>query len=127
MKAALTVLIIIALGLGAVLLVHMQQTAKEKEASAARISQLERSLEETKTKLDDQERISLILRTNLNLAGQELQGVSNNFLKITEQLRQTQAQYKTSEEAARAAQAEVAKKDAQINELENQGTQLNGK
>lgn len=127
MKAALTIMIIIALGLGAALLLQLQQRAKDREASTTRINQLERSLEDTKIKLDDQERISLILRTNLNLTGQELQGVSNNFLKIAEELRRTQTQFKNSEEAARAAQAEVAKKDAQISELENQGTQLNGK
>jgi chromosome segregation ATPase len=131
MKAATIILVIIALGLGGALFYRHTQAVKIQRENQDEIAKLSKSLEETKTKLDDQERIAMILRTNLTLTSQELDAISNTYVKVTADLRRTQADAKAAAEAAKAAEeaskAELAKKDSQINQLQSQGDELNKK
>jgi len=131
MKAAVTIFLLLTLGLGAGLFLRHKKAVEEETRQQAKIRELSVALEEAQTKLDDQERISLMLRTNLTLTSTELEGISNNYVKINAELLRTQAEFKASTEAAKAeqeaAKLALAKKDAQIGDLENQGTELTGK
>lgn len=131
MKALTTILILIALGLGAGLYYRHSQAVRQHAEDDKQIEQLTTTLEATKTKLDDQEKISLILQTNLHLTGQELEEMSNSLVKVSADLRRTQADAQATAEAAKTAQEaakkEIAKKDQQIAELQNHGDELNTK
>lgn len=128
MKAAMSLLVILAIGLGVALFMRHTQAIKDKQAQQERIAELEQKLEEKSIQLDDQERISAILRTNLNMTSQELQSISNNYVQTAASLRQTQADAKAAAEAAKVAEEnaknELAKKETRIGELQNQGEQL---
>ena len=96
MKAAVTIFLLLALGLGAGLYIRHKKAEDEGAKQLNQILELSRALEEARVKLDDQERISLMLRTNLNLTSAELEGISDNYVKISAELRRTQADFKAS-------------------------------
>lgn len=131
MKALTTILVLMALGLGAGLYYRHAQAVKQHAADETQIVELEQTLEKTKTQLDDQEKFSLILQTNLHLTSQELEEMSNSLVKTSADLRRTQADAQATAEAAKAAQEaakkEIAKKDQQITELQSHGDELNSK
>lgn len=121
MKAAIVVLMILSLGLGVALLVRHNNAVKAKKTDEDRIATLSNRWDETRTRLDEQERLAMFLQTNLTLRAQELSAVSNSFVKVNADLAKTQAEAKA---AAEAAAAEVAKRDARITELTTQGDDL---
>jgi chromosome segregation ATPase len=131
MKAATIIFVILTIALGAALFVRHTNAIKERQVLETQLAKTQRDLEEKSTKLDDQERISLILQTNLSLTSQELQNLSNHYVKVSADLRRTQADAKASAEAAKAseeaAKVEMAKKETQINELQVQGDELSKK
>lgn len=114
MKAAVVILIILALGLGGALYLRHDKAVKQQATDANTISTLSNEVNETKTKLDDQQRISLMLETNKNLLAAELSKASNSLSRTLADLAKTQNDAKA---AAEAAKAEMAKRDAEIAKL----------
>ncbi len=104
MKAATIILIALALALGAAMLVQHNKAVEQKNADVADKVELTNRLEATRAKFEEQERIAMYLQTNLTVREQELLSTSNSLLKT----------------AADAAKAEMAKREARINELETQ-------
>jgi len=117
MKAAIGLLIVLALGLGVALMVRHKNAVREKDTDTARIVNLSNNVVETKGKLDDTERLVMLLETNLSQRTAELFSTSNSLTRTLADLSKTQ---KEAAAAAEAAKAEMAKRDARIADLSNQ-------
>ena len=117
MKAAIVILVIFCVGLGAALFYRHSNAVEEKKHDEQIKATLTNTVENTKSKLEDQERITMILETNLNLTVAERAAFSNNLIKVKDELQKTQ---KEAEAAAEAAKVEMAKRQARIDELTGQ-------
>jgi len=121
MKAAIVFLILASLGLGVGLLMRHKQAEEVKRQDDAKITVLSKTVEDTKSKLDEQEKLAMYLQTNLVLRTEELSGASNNLTKLSADLMRTQ---KEMQAAAEAAKAEIERRDAQISQLTTQTNAL---
>jgi chromosome segregation ATPase len=121
MKAAIVLLILVALGLGTGLLVRHKQATEVKVQDEQIKANLSNQVEQTQAKLDEQEKLSIFLQTNLTLKAEELQSTSNSLTKIAADLARTQ---KKMQEEAEAARAEIERRDQQIAQLTSQTNQL---
>ena len=114
MKAAIVFLILASLGLGVGLMMRHKQAVEVKQQDEETIHVLTKNVEDTKNKLDEQERMSMYLQTNLAVRTEELSGASNNLTKLNAELARTQKEMQAAAEAARAA---IADRDSQISKL----------
>jgi chromosome segregation ATPase len=114
MKAVVVILIILALGLGGALLYRHNKAVEEKTVDLEVISNLTTEVSTTKTRLENQELIALMLETNKNLLSTELSKASNSLSKAMTDLAKTQ---KDAAAAAETAKAEMAKRDSEISKL----------
>src|SRR5215203_3387729 len=121
MKAAIVLLILLALGLGAGLLVRDKKANEVKTQDEQIKESLSNRVETTQAKLDEQERLSMFLQTNLSLKGEELLATSNSLTKIAADLARTQ---KKMQEEAEVARTEIERRDQQISQLTSQTNQL---
>ncbi len=121
MKAAFVLLILVALGLGVALMMRHDQATKVKQQDEQIKTVLSNRVEETQAKLDEAEKMTVFLQTNLTLKGEELSATSNSLTKIAADLARTQ---KKMQEEANAARAEIERRDQQITQLTSQTNQL---
>ena len=91
-----------------------KQAVEVKQQDEETIHVLTKNVEDTKNKLDEQERMSMYLQTNLAVRTEELSGASNNLTKLNAELARTQKEMQAAAEAARAA---IADRDSQISKL----------
>src|SRR5437667_7860098 len=127
MKAAIVLLVVCAVALGAALLVvHNKrvQIEKAKIETAESLTNTLQKLETTRQKLDEQEQVATKLEANLTARGKELASISNNYTRISAELAKTQ---KEMQSAAEASRAEIERKDAKIAELTSQTNVLSRK
>jgi chromosome segregation ATPase len=117
MKAAIVFLILASLGLGVGLMMRHKQAVELKQQDDQKITQLSTTVEETKNKLDEQEKLAMYLQTNLVLRTEELTGASNTHPKLNADLIRTQQEMPA---AAAAPTAETERRDAQITQLTTQ-------
>jgi chromosome segregation ATPase len=132
MKAIIVILLIFSLGLGGALLMRHTKAVQEKQKDDEQIVELSNVVKETRGKLDEQESISIYLRTNLDLTLQKLSTKSNEASKLANDLANAQALAKANEEAYKAAkmksdqqQVEIDKLTGQMNDQTKQLTDLN--
>lgn len=121
MKAAIVILILASLGLGVGLLTVKKKSVEVKQQDEAKITELTKNVTETKSKLDEQEKLRIYLENNLAARAEELSGASNNLTKLSADLARTQ---KEMQAAAEAAKAEIERRDAQITQLTTQTNAL---
>jgi chromosome segregation ATPase len=124
MKAAIVaivLLVLVGVGLGVTLLVRHNKAVEVKQKDEQRITVLSNTVEITKEKLDEKERLAMYLQTNLTIKSEELSSTSNHLSKINAELARTKSEMQAAAEAARA---EIEKKDAQITQLTSQTNQL---
>jgi septal ring factor EnvC (AmiA/AmiB activator) len=114
MKAAIVFLILASLGLGVGLMMRHKQAVEVKKQDDEKITVLSKNVEDTKNKLDEQEKLAMYLQTNLVVRTEELSGASNNLAKLNAELVRTQ---KEMQAAAEAARADIERRDAQISKL----------
>ncbi len=124
MKAAIIILIILTVGLGATLFYVHDKSVKTKQADETRIVNLSNLVSVTKGKLDEQEQVAMQLEKNLSQRLKDLMETSNQWVKVSTDLDQER---KNSAAAAEAAKLEIAKKQKQIDDLEAQRTDLTKK
>ncbi len=124
MKAAIVFLILASLGLGVGLMWRHKQAVEVKKQDEEKIVLLSNRVEETKNRLDDQEKLAMYLQTNLVLRTEELSGASNSLTKLSADLARTQ---KEMQAAAEAAKQEIERRDAQIAQLTSQTNALTQK
>jgi chromosome segregation ATPase len=117
MKALIAILVLFTVGLAVALMVRHNRAVQEKKSADVHIQSLSNEVTETRAKLDDQEKVNLRLNTDLNLTAQQLQARSNEAVRLAADLARTQAEAKA---AAEAAAAEMAKRQAKIDELTSQ-------
>jgi chromosome segregation ATPase len=121
MKAAIVILIILSLGLGAGLFWRHTTAVREKRGDITEKNQLTNELTEVKGKLDEQEKMGSFLQKSLDQTSQRLVEKSNEVIRLSGTLAKTQ---QDAQAAAEAAKAEMARRDQKINELEAQNTAL---
>jgi chromosome segregation ATPase len=124
MKAAITsivLLVLVGIGLGVTLLLRHNKAVEVKKNDERRIVVLSNKVEETQSKLDDKERLTIYLENKVATKSEELNSTSNHLSKINAELARTKSEMQAAAEAARA---EIEKKDAQINALTTQTNQL---
>ena len=114
MKAAIVFLILASLGLGVGLMMRHKQAVEVKKQDDDKITVLSKNVEDTKNKLDEQEKLAMYLQTNLVVRTEELSGASNNLSKLNAELARTQ---KEMQAAAEAARADIERRDLQISKL----------
>src|SRR5882762_1356169 len=124
MKAVIVILVILSVALGVGLLIRHNYAVKIQKENDDHIQEVvtySNRLEQTQTKLDELFKVNSTLETNLTVRSQDLASKSNDLIKTAAELAKTQ---KEAQAAAEAAKAEMAKRDARINELETQKTAL---
>lgn len=121
MKAAIVFLILASLGLGVGLMIRHNKAVEVKQQDEAKIARLSTTVEETKSKLDEQEKLAMYLQTNLVLRTEELSGASNSLSKISADLARTQQEMQAAAEAAKVA---IERRDEQISKLTSQTNAL---
>lgn len=121
MKAALVILLIACIGLGAALLMRHKKAQEQLVTDEVVKADLTNQLEDVKVKLDEQERIAMSLQTNLSVTSEMLSSTSNNLTSVARNLAQAQAEAKA---AAEAAKAEIDKREERIKELTAHGEDL---
>jgi len=124
MKAAIVFLILASLGLGVGLMMRHKQAVEVKRQDDEKIALLSNRVEETKNKLDDEEKLAMYLQTNLVLRTEELSGASNSLTNLSADLARTQ---KEMQAAAEAARQEIERRDTQIAQLTSQTNALTQK
>jgi chromosome segregation ATPase len=123
-KVGVIILLIICVFL-AVFIYLSQEKAKDQEMQASQsISRLSDGLTTTSNQLAEQKHVNDTLMANLDSRTTELLSFSNKLENVSLQLAQTQQE---AENAAKAAQEEVAKRDARISKLEGQNDEMTGK
>ena len=88
MKAAITILIILALGLGAALFYQHTKSVEFKKDADTKIVTLSNQLEKVKGDLDEQQNVSMKLEKNLKEKSKELLTTSNSLVKTAAELAQ---------------------------------------
>lgn len=117
MKAFIAILLIAAAALSAALIWRHKQAVQQKEKDETQISSLSNQIQTTQSKLDEQERISMYLQTNLHLTVSNLITKSNEAARISVDLLRAQAEAKANADAYAAAKMESDKRQAEIDKL----------
>ena len=119
-KGAIVILILVALGLGVALVTSQRKHAQEKQELDDRIAVQDTDLKRTKAQLEEQTQVNMVLEKDLNTRSNDLVLLSNNLSKVIGELDKSDAQAKATAEQLRTAQAELAKKDQRIGELDTE-------
>jgi len=124
MKAAVVILIVLSLGLGVGLVIRHKKANDQKAKLEASITQLSTSFNRTSADLHTQVEVNRGLTNNLQQKSRELESATKQLNETKEVLAKSQAEAEASTKAAKAAEAEIAKRDTKINELEAQNLAL---
>ena len=124
MKAAVVILIILCLGLGAGLVIRHNKAVEQKEKLEASAKQLSDSLTRTSADLQAQVETNKNLTSSLEQKTGELENAAKQLNDTKDALTKSQAEAEASAKAVKAAEDEIAKRDAKISELENQNLAL---
>lgn len=121
MKALIAILILVSVGLGAGLIYRHTSAEKKTKQDEETIIRFETQVAETEKKLAEQAAVNSVLEQNLNARTKELTEVSNVLVTVTANLAKVREE---AQVAATNAAADLAKRDARINELETQRDDL---
>lgn len=116
-KTLSILLVVVVLNLGIGWWVTARRSGEREAESAARIARMSNDLVETTSRLTQEQKEALLLRTNLTQRTEELGTYSNRLAEMSEALLKTENSAKA---AAAAATAEIEKRDHQITELEGE-------
>jgi len=119
-KIAIIILIVVTLGLGVALVTEQRKHAQERKDRDDEIASQSQNLQKTTQNLEEQKQVNMTLMSNVKLRDDDLKTLSNNLSKVINDLEKTDAQAKATAEQLRTAQAELAKKDQKIGELEGE-------
>ena len=126
-KIAIVPWILIVL-LGVALIYRHNQAGKLKQADEASILQLSNDVMRTSAKLSEQQKVNVTLETNLVVQAVESQQYSNKVVNLSNQMASlsgTLAKVEAdAKAAAQAAEADLAKRDAKIADLESERDNL---
>jgi chromosome segregation ATPase len=123
-KVGVIVLLIICVFLAMFIYLSQEKAKDQQQQAAQNINRLSEGLTTTSNQLNEQKHVNDTLLARLDSRTSELLTVSNKLEGVSLQLAQTQQE---AENAAKAAQEEVAKRDARISKLEGQNDEMTGK
>lgn len=123
-KTGIVVVVGFCVALGIALLVRHQQAVEQHQSDSAKISQLSNDVRQTQGKLNEQQKVNLILETNLAVRTVEVEGLSNKLTSVSATLIRAEEDARL---AAQNAKEEIAKRDAKIADLEGQNDDLTKK
>lgn len=123
-KVLLVLLALLALALGVALSLRHSSAVHEKQNFEARIQYLSNDLQQAAQKYTEQTKVNTKLEGDLTARATDLQNLSNKLTSTLETLAKVEADVQTANKAVEAAQAETAKRDAKITELETERNQL---
>lgn len=121
MKALIAILLLLTLALGAGLLYRHANAEKESKQAVQTIDQLTTTVDETKKKLAEQTAVNTVIERDLAARTTQLLETSNTLITVTATLAKVREE---AQVAATNAAADIAKRDARINELETQRDDL---
>lgn len=121
MKALIAILLILSLALGAGLLYRHTNAKKDSQQAGETIDKLTVRVDETEKKLAEQTAVNAVLDRDLAARTQQLTETSNTLVTVTATLAKVREE---AQVAATNAAADIAKRDARINELETQRDDL---
>ena len=121
MKALIAILILVSLALAGSLLYRHQTAVKRTESDTVTILQLSNKVVTTESDLSEQKTVNESLEQDLAARTKQLTETSNTLVTVNATLARVREEAKT---AASTAAADIAKRDARINELETQRDDL---
>ena len=121
MKALIVILVVACVVLGVGLAIRHKNAEQTRRTQTAVIEQFSNTVVETSRKLEEQVQVNMTLVTNLGKAGLEVTNLNQVRAELKAQLDRAEAEAKA---AAEAAQMEIAKREAKINDLETQRDDL---
>ncbi|HTG44229.1 MAG TPA: hypothetical protein VK633_06825 [Verrucomicrobiae bacterium] len=121
MKALIAILLLVCAGLGAGLLYRHTTAERRTKQDDETITQLTTKVADTEKKFAEQAAVNAVLEKDLNARNQQLTEVSNTLATVTANLAKVREE---AQIAATNAAADLAKRDARINELETQRDDL---
>jgi chromosome segregation ATPase len=120
MKSLVIILAIACVGLAGTLAFHRTKIQTQLITTQAELNIATNSLSETRTKLNEQEKLAGFLQKNLDQRSSDLTSTSNNLNQVSTQLAAVQTDLKT-------AQADADSKGARISALEAEKNEMNKK
>ena len=117
MRVAITILVIVCLGLGWALVARHTKAVERARLDDALIIRFSNDWQQASLKLDDAEKFNMYLQTNLEARVQELSIYSNNFVKVSADFARLQSDAKA---AAAASALEIQKREERITKLETE-------
>jgi septal ring factor EnvC (AmiA/AmiB activator) len=121
MKALIALLIVICLALAGGLFYRHSQATKAADESSQKIVAFSNTVQTAQEKLVEQEKVNQVLETNLVTRTGQLLETSNTLVTVNATLAKVKEE---AQAAAQTAAADIAKRDARINELETQRDDL---
>lgn len=123
-KVSIVILILVCVALGVALVNQQRESVRKTAELQDQISYHSNQVVQESARLEKQNQINSALMGDLESRALELKTLSNNLGKVIADLEKSDAQAKATAEQLRTAQAELAKKDQKINELESERTVL---
>ena len=121
MRALIAILLLLTVGLGAGLFYRHSTAQKKETEDVETITQLSNKVSESEKKLAEQTAVNVVLDRDLATRTQQLLETSNTLVTVNATLEKVREEAKV---AATNAAADIAKRDARINELETQRDDL---
>jgi chromosome segregation ATPase len=123
-KVSIVILILVSLALGVSLVRQQRESVRKTSELQDQISYHSNQVVQESARLEKQNQANSKLLGDLETRASELKTLSNNLGKVIVDLEKSDAQAKATAEQLRTAQAELAKKDQKINELESERSAL---
>src|SRR4051812_596571 len=121
MRALVAILILLCVGLGAGWFYRHSVAVKTEKQDSETITQLSTKVSDTERKLAEQSAVNVTLEKDLTARTKQLTETSNTLVSVTANLAKVREE---AQMAATNAAADIAKRDARINELETQRDDL---
>jgi septal ring factor EnvC (AmiA/AmiB activator) len=117
-KIAILILVLVCVALGVALVTRENKAKEEKQVLQTTLTKQSNDVAQTQARLEEQRQVNMTLEGELKTRATELTTLSNNLSKTIADLEKSDAQAKATAEQLRSAQAELARKDTEINKLE---------
>lgn len=114
------ILAVVCIGLVVALMVTKKTATQEKQQDTAKILVFSNDLVKTSSALDDQRQVNFTLEKDLETRKQQLGELTNKYTEVAAKYTDTASTLAKTEQSLKAAQDEVAKRDAKISALEVQ-------
>lgn len=123
-KVSIVILILVCVVLGVALVSQHRESVRKTVELQDQISYHSNQVVQESSRLEKQNQVNSQLLGDLDTRAVELKTLSNTLGKVITDLEKSDTQAKATAEQLRTAQAEMAKKDRKINELEGERTVL---